>query len=117
MLVVFHFYCKNIHVELLFPTDISMIAGEDLIHDLLIVSEKAASVARICRQNDHLLSLLIQEKSATEKNARFLTDFKTLADVLVQEMIKYELETKVSIVLWLFLNPYIETGQSIYKSC
>lgn len=68
----------------------------DLINKLLVVSEKAARLSRACRQNGHLLSLLVQEKKNDEKNARFVKDFKTLADVLVQEMIKYDLEKEVS---------------------
>jgi len=69
----------------------------DFIKKLLVVSEKAARLSRSCRQNEHLHCLLVQEKQNDEKNARFVKDFKTLADVLVQEMIKYDLENEVLI--------------------
>ncbi|XKL67059.1 hypothetical protein PGB90_010479 [Kerria lacca] len=66
-----------------------MISTKELVKNLLIVSEKAARIVRICRQDEHLLSLLIEEK--TDNNLRFTRDFKTLADVLVQEVIKYDI--------------------------
>lgn len=68
---------------------------------LLNVSEKAANIARVCRQNEHLFALLVEEKSIEESNPRFIKDFKTLADVLIQETIRYEvgnLVSKISIV-------------------
>ncbi|XP_065220277.1 inositol polyphosphate 1-phosphatase [Planococcus citri] len=74
-----------------------MIRGKDLVTSLIIASEKAARVARICRQNPHLLSLLVEEKTQEmDKNCRFVKDFKTLADVLVQQAIKYDLEREFS---------------------
>lgn len=60
-----------------------------------MVSEKAANIARAIRQEEHLLSLLIQEKKDSEKNPRFAHDFKTLADVLVQEVVKHDLGKEV----------------------
>ncbi|XP_026682389.1 inositol polyphosphate 1-phosphatase [Diaphorina citri] len=66
----------------------------NLLKEILIVSEKAANIARICRQDEHLLRLLTQEKSEEEKNQRFAADFKTLADVLIQEVVKQQLTTK-----------------------
>lgn len=54
-------------------------------------SEKAANIARACRQNAHLFELLVQEKIDDEKNPRFVHDFKTLADVLIQETIKHDI--------------------------
>ncbi|XP_037953979.1 inositol polyphosphate 1-phosphatase-like [Teleopsis dalmanni] len=62
----------------------------NLLRSLINASEKAANIARICRSNEQLLSLLVQEKSGTEANARFEHDFKTLADVLIQETIKHD---------------------------
>ncbi|XP_053595126.1 inositol polyphosphate 1-phosphatase-like [Microplitis demolitor] len=62
-----------------------------LLHLLLKSSEKAANIARACRQNDSLFRLLIQEKSDDEKNPRFFRDFKTLADVLIQETIRHDI--------------------------
>lgn len=67
-----------------------------LLESLVIVSEKAANIARACRQEECLFKLLIQEKSAQESNPRFVQDFKTLADVLIQETVKYEIAKKVS---------------------
>uniref|UniRef100_A0A182PX64 inositol-1,4-bisphosphate 1-phosphatase n=1 Tax=Anopheles epiroticus TaxID=199890 RepID=A0A182PX64_9DIPT len=62
-----------------------------LLKELLKASEKAANIARVCRQNERLLNLLVQEKDKDESNSRFDHDFKTLADCLIQEMIKYEI--------------------------
>lgn len=58
------------------------------------VSEKAANIARACRQQEALFQLLIEEKRGGEKNKKFAVDFKTLADVLVQEVIKQNMENK-----------------------
>jgi len=52
---------------------------------------KANNIAVACREQPELLSLLTQEKSGDDKNAKFAQDFKTLADVLIQEAVKYEL--------------------------
>lgn len=67
-----------------------------ILHQLLLAAEKAACIARACREEETLFQLLIEEKKEDEKNKKFLTDFKTLADVLVQEVIKYDLGRKVS---------------------
>lgn len=67
----------------------------DILRELLRVSEKAANIARACRQQEALFQLLVQEKKDAEKNKKFATDFKTLADVLVQEVIKQNMENKV----------------------
>lgn len=57
---------------------------------LINASERAANIARVCRDNEKLFELLIQEKTdPDEKNPRFFQDFKTLADVVIQETIKY----------------------------
>ncbi|KAL2720335.1 inositol polyphosphate 1-phosphatase [Vespula squamosa] len=65
--------------------------GSKLLLVLLKASEKAANIARVCRQNKSLFDLLIQEKSDAEKNPSFVRDFKTLADVLIQETIKHDI--------------------------
>lgn len=65
---------------------------EALVH----ASEKAANIARQCRQDQHLFELLIQEKSAEESNPRFVQDFKTLADVLIQETLRHDICKLVS---------------------
>ncbi|XP_043267278.1 inositol polyphosphate 1-phosphatase [Venturia canescens] len=65
--------------------------GGRLLEVLLKVSEKAANIARACRQKDALFKLLVQEKHGDEKNPRFFQDFKTLADVLIQETIRHDI--------------------------
>uniref|UniRef100_A0A1A8KJU4 Inositol polyphosphate-1-phosphatase n=1 Tax=Nothobranchius kuhntae TaxID=321403 RepID=A0A1A8KJU4_NOTKU len=62
----------------------------DLLRLLLKLSEKAANVARVCRQEAHLFQLLVQEKTGDDKNKKFVQDFKTLADVVIQEMIRHD---------------------------
>ncbi|KAJ8260175.1 hypothetical protein GJAV_G00177950 [Gymnothorax javanicus] len=66
------------------------IAMAELLRLLLRVSEKAANVARVCRREAPLFELLIQEKTGDDKNKKFVKDFKTLADVVIQEMIKHD---------------------------
>uniref|UniRef100_A0A8C3U718 INPP phosphatase n=1 Tax=Catharus ustulatus TaxID=91951 RepID=A0A8C3U718_CATUS len=66
-----------------------------LLAALVAVSQKAAEVARLCRAEEPLFRLLVAEKTGPERNARFLQDFKTLADVLIQEVIKHDLGTQV----------------------
>ncbi|XP_050510899.1 inositol polyphosphate 1-phosphatase [Diabrotica virgifera virgifera] len=63
----------------------------DLLRALIVVSEKAANIARVCRRDEHLFELLVQKKKTTEANPRFVEDFKTLADVLIQEMVKHDI--------------------------
>lgn len=67
----------------------------NILAALVNVSEKAANIARIFRQNEHLLELLVQEKSADEANPRFVHDYKTLADVLIQETIRHDIGADV----------------------
>lgn len=71
-----------------------------LLESIIVVSEKAANIARICRQDRHLFQLLVQEKGTKEANPRFVRDFKTLADVLIQETVKHDLGKKVTINQW-----------------
>ncbi|XP_033106261.1 inositol polyphosphate 1-phosphatase-like [Anneissia japonica] len=61
------------------------------IQALLDLSEKAANLARIVRAEQSLFELLVQEKTGEDKNKRFVEDFKTLGDVLIQEMIRHDL--------------------------
>lgn len=67
-----------------------------LLESLIVASEKAANIARICRQEACLFNLLVQEKSSDEANPRFVQDFKTLADVLIQETVKHDIGKQVS---------------------
>lgn len=71
-----------------------MAASSVFVQNMLLVSEKAANIARAIRQDSHLLSLLVREKKDNEKNPRFMRDFKTLADVLVQEVVKHDLSAQ-----------------------
>lgn len=66
----------------------------DLLRLLLRVAEKAANVARVCRQEAPLFQLLVQEKTGDDKNKKFVQDFKTLADVVIQEMIRHDVGAK-----------------------
>lgn len=68
----------------------------DLLRLLLQVAEKAANVARVCRQEAPLFQLLVQEKTGDDKNKKFVQDFKTLADVVIQEMIGHDVGAQVS---------------------
>lgn len=63
--------------------------SKNLLKSLINVAERAANIARACRSNEELLALLIQEKSEDEANPRFVHDFKTLADVLIQETVRH----------------------------
>ncbi|NXH13249.1 INPP phosphatase, partial [Bucco capensis] len=65
-----------------------------LLQALVGASEKAAHIARLCRREENLFQLLVAEKTGTDRNRRFLQDFKTLADVLIQEVIKHDLGKK-----------------------
>lgn len=67
-----------------------------LLECLVLVSEKAANIARKCRQEEHLFNLLVQEKQSDEANPRFMQDFKTLADVLIQQTVKHDVGALVS---------------------
>ncbi|KAK3108663.1 hypothetical protein FSP39_012783 [Pinctada imbricata] len=66
----------------------------ELVQELVNSAERGASIARAIRAESELLDLLVQEKKGEQKNPRFVQDFKTLADVLVQEMMKYELSKR-----------------------
>ena len=76
----------------------SSVRVTEILIELIKVSEKAAKVARLCRAEEELFQLLVQEKSGESKNPRFVQDFKTLADVLVQETIKHDLSSKVTLI-------------------
>lgn len=71
---------------------------KEFVIELLKVSEKAANLARIIRSEQALFELLVEEKKENESNKRFVRDFKTLADVLVQECVKHYIGLKVSIL-------------------
>lgn len=62
---------------------------------LLKVADKASQIAKIIRKEKPLVDLLIEEKSGLEKNSRFFQDFKTLADVLIQETVRHYISQQV----------------------
>jgi inositol polyphosphate 1-phosphatase len=68
---------------------------KDFVIELLRVAEKAANLARVVRAEEALFELLVQEKKGHQSNKRFVQDFKTLADVLVQETVRHDLSLKV----------------------
>lgn len=70
---------------------------EGLLLQVLRASERAANIARLCRQERALFELLVEEKLGEAKNTRFRHDFKTLADVLIQESAKHYLTKMVGV--------------------
>ncbi|CAH8462399.1 unnamed protein product [Heterobilharzia americana] len=62
-----------------------------LLKSLVLCSEKAAVIARLIKQQTGLFQTLIQVKDSAEANLRFSVDVKTLTDVLIQEVVKYDL--------------------------
>lgn len=67
----------------------------ELIETLFNFSEKAGEIARTIRREPKLFSLLVEEKGEDEKNQRFAQDFKTLADVLIQEALRHHVAQMV----------------------
>jgi len=62
----------------------------EFLQSLICASEKAANIARACRQEPALFSLLVEEKT--------LQDFKTLADVLIQETVRHDISQKFPVI-------------------
>ncbi len=69
----------------------SPVSVRRFLSDVCVASEKAALIARACRREQALFERLIQEKTGADKNDRFAHDFKTLADVLIQETVRHDL--------------------------
>lgn len=67
----------------------------EILEVLIQLSHRAAHLAQLIRSEPELLKLLTEEKVGDEKNAGFEKDFKTLADILIQEMVRYEISVKV----------------------
>ena len=65
------------------------------MENLLSLSERAAIIARRCREEKDLFQLLVEEKKGEENTKLVGQDFKTLADVLVQETIRSRLGEQV----------------------
>ncbi|KAK8780789.1 hypothetical protein V5799_017870, partial [Amblyomma americanum] len=76
-----------------------------LLEALVGAAEKGAQLARACRAEELLFQLLVEEKAGSDRNPRFVHDFKTLADVLIQEMVRHDLSC-----LCLFEVPVIICG-------
>lgn len=70
------------------------VPARSLLQALVNASEKGAKIARVIRAESALLELLVQEKAGDQKNRRFVQDFKTLADVLVQETVRHDLSAQ-----------------------
>ncbi|KAL8622398.1 hypothetical protein ACOMHN_041726 [Nucella lapillus] len=66
----------------------------DLLLAMLRTAKKARDIARIIRCEPALLHLLVEEKKGLEKNKRFVQDFKTLADVLIQQMVAHDIASE-----------------------
>ncbi|KAG5453737.1 Inositol polyphosphate 1-phosphatase [Clonorchis sinensis] len=63
-----------------------------LIETLVLCSEKAADIARLIRTQYALFPTLIQHKSHKESGKNFAADVMTLADVLIQQSIRHDIE-------------------------
>lgn len=77
------------------------VPARSLLQALVNASEKGAKIARVIRAESALLELLVQEKAGDQKNRRFVQDFKTLADVLVQETVRHDLSAQVKKIFYL----------------
>ena len=62
----------------------------EFLQALICASEKAANIARACRREPALFSLLVEEKT--------FQDFKTLADVLIQETVRHDISKKFPLI-------------------
>jgi inositol polyphosphate 1-phosphatase len=85
--------------------------ASDLLLAMLLEAMKARDVARIIRSERTLLELLVEEKTGAEQNKRFAQDFKTLADVLIQQMVAHDLAAQVSELMFSFDKQQHVQGQ------
>ena len=60
-----------------------------------MVAERVSTITRLIRSEQKLFKTLVEEKDDKMKNEKFLHDFKTLADVLIQQVVKYYIEKEV----------------------
>lgn len=58
-----------------------------LVVELLMLVRKASEIARFLRQDNQLLTLLTQQKTCDLSKRHFVRDFKTLADVIIQQLV------------------------------
>nr|CAB3256215.1 inositol polyphosphate 1-phosphatase-like [Phallusia mammillata] len=63
--------------------------AEKLLLGMLKAGQKATKIAQLCRAEKDLFEILVQEKGRLKSND---LDFKTLADVFIQQVAKSELE-------------------------
>ena len=61
----------------------------DFLGVLLVVAERVSTITRLIRSEQNLFKILVEEKEDKSKNEKFVHDFKTLADVLIQQIVKY----------------------------
>ena len=69
----------------------------ELLRVILDFSEQASVIARSIREDQTLFKLLVEEKKGETKNERFTHDFKTLADVLIQQLLASVVVKKVRV--------------------
>ncbi|UXI16840.1 tRNA pseudouridine synthase [Sarcoptes scabiei] len=68
---------------------------EDLLQELIRISKKSAQISRIIRfEMNDMIEMIVQEKTDHSKNPRFLHDYKTFADVLIQSVAIFFLNSK-----------------------
>lgn len=79
----------------------------DLFRTLINFSERAGEIARSIRNEPTLFSLLVEEKGEEEKNIKFAHDFKTLADVLIQELLRHHI-----VQMYPSLGPHVHGEES-----
>lgn len=92
-------------------------SAKHLMQVLLQASEKSAKIARAWRCQEELFQLMVEEKTGQDKNKRFIHDFKTLADVLVQEVVKRDVTEEVSwIDLFTMKSAILEMEQKQRKT-
>lgn len=90
------------------------VPARSLLQALVNASEKGAKISRVIRAESALLELLVQEKAGDQKNRRFVQDFKTLADVLVQETVRHDLSAQVK---ELFELDHKDSCTSLFHTC
>ena len=74
----------------------SSMKASSVLQLFLEVAAKASEIATVIRKERALLNLLVEEKPEVRKNHQFFQDFKTLADVLIQETVRHFISQKVS---------------------
>lgn len=92
------------------------VPARSLLQALVNASEKGAKIARVIRAESALLELLVQEKAGDQKNRRFVQDFKTLADVLVQETVRHDLSAQVK-KIYLSELDHKDSCISLFHTC